>query len=101
MRYSLWSVLRTTPRGVYLLSLTQLAHDGTATYWNPAGIAHVGNAPILTAMHAEWFGGIGKYDFGSIAIPLNAQKKAAMGISVIRFGVDNIPNTLNLVNPDG
>lgn len=83
------------------LAVTSLAHDGTATYWNPAGIAHLGNAPILTAMHAEWFGGIGKYDFGSIAIPLNAQKQAAMGISVIRFGVDNIPNTLNLVNPDG
>jgi hypothetical protein len=36
MRYSLWSVLCTTPRGVYLLSLTQgaVAHSPIFGFWD-------------------------------------------------------------------
>jgi hypothetical protein len=51
-------------------------------------------------MHAEYFAGIGKYDFGSIAIPI-ADKKRTIGLSVLRFAVDDIPNTLYLIEPDG
>ncbi len=72
----------------------------TAGYWNPARLSTVQEYPNLAIMHAEYFGGIGKYDYGSIAFPIN-DKKRTLGVSVMRFGVDDIPNTLYLVEPDG
>jgi hypothetical protein len=75
-------------------------NDATAGYWNPAGLAHVKDNPSLSLMHAEYFAGIGKYDFGSLAIPV-ANNKRTIGISVLRFAVDDIPNTLYLIEPDG
>jgi hypothetical protein len=75
-------------------------NDATAGYWNPAGLVHVKDNPSISLMHAEYFAGIGKYDFGSLAIPV-ANKKRTIGISVLRFAVDDIPNTLYLIEPDG
>ena len=74
--------------------------DGTSGYWNPAGLADVKKYPSVYFMHAEYFAGIGKYDFASIALPLQDQKRA-LGLSIVRFAVDDIPNTLFLVEPDG
>ena len=37
-------------------------NDGTAGYWNPAGLVGVTNDPQVNLMHAEYFAGIGKYD---------------------------------------
>jgi len=74
--------------------------DATAGYWNPAGLVNVKDYPSLSLMHAEYFAGIGKYDYASMAIPLN-DKKRTIGLSILRFGVDDIPNTLFLVEPDG
>ncbi len=74
--------------------------DATSGYWNPAGLTGVKNDPSLSLMHAEYFAGIGKYDFGSLAIPV-ADNKRTIGISVLRFAVDDIPNTLYLIEPDG
>jgi hypothetical protein len=51
-------------------------------------------------MHAEYFAGIGKYDFGSLALPISGGKRT-LGISILRFAVDDIPNTVFLVEPDG
>jgi hypothetical protein len=85
------------------MSSAQVAHvaDGTAAYWNPAGLAMI-EAPIqLNAMHSEWFAGIAKYDFINICKTLNINRPAAFGVSVIRLGIDQIPYTLNLVSPDG
>lgn len=81
---------------------TQVASvkDAFAGYWNPAGLAEVWNAPDITLMHAEYFSGIGKYDFGAIAIPTKDNKRT-LALSALRFGVDDIPNTLYLVEPDG
>ena len=75
------------------------ANDLTAAYWNPAGLNHVENLQV-GLMHAEWFAGIAKYDYGSVALPI-ADNKQVVGLTYIRFGVDNIPNTLRLVEPDG
>lgn len=75
-------------------------NDGTAGYWNPAGLVGVKDFPSLNLMHAEYFAGIGKYDYGSIAIPLHDQKRV-VALSLLRFAVDDIPNTLFLVEPDG
>ncbi|MFT5747309.1 MAG: hypothetical protein ACI920_002693 [Saprospiraceae bacterium] len=77
-------------------------NDVTAGYWNPAGLANFGSdrGLQLGAMHAEWFAGIAKYDYLGATIPLaNADRR--IGLSMIRFGVDGIPNTLSLFEDDG
>lgn len=74
--------------------------DGTAGYWNPAGLSQIKDFPVLTLQHAEYFAGIGKYEFASLVKPL-AENKRVLGVSLIRFAVDDIPNTLYLVEPDG
>ncbi|WP_124635175.1 PorV/PorQ family protein [Taibaiella sp. KBW10] len=75
-------------------------HDVYATYWNPAGLAQMQNNAELGLMHSEYFGGIFKYDYGGLAIKLK-DKKRAIGVSFIRFATDNIPYTLDYVQPDG
>src|SRR6187399_709705 len=75
-------------------------NDGTASYWNPAGLVHIKDVPQLNIMHAEYFAGIGKYDFAGIAFP-SANKKRTVAITGLRFAVDDIMNTLFLVEPDG
>jgi hypothetical protein len=75
-------------------------NDGTAGYWNPAGLTGVKDVPSVNVMHAEYFSGIGKYDFASIALPL-AGNKRTIGVTALRFAVDDLPNTLALVEPDG
>jgi hypothetical protein len=74
--------------------------DGTSGYWNPANIALIKEDPSLSLMHAEYFAGIGKYDFAGIAIPVKNSGRS-IGFSLMRFGIDDIPNTLFLVEPDG
>ena len=82
-------------------SVVANVNDVTAGYWNPAGLVEI-EAPFqVMAMHSELFAGIAKYDYLAFAKPLNRQKKSAIGVSLIRLGIDNIPNTLNLVGPDG
>ena len=76
------------------------ASDGTAGYWNPAGLTGVENNPTISLMHASYFDNIGKYDYGSFAIPVSGNKRT-LGLSILRFAVDDIPNTLFLVQPDG
>jgi hypothetical protein len=74
--------------------------DGTSGYWNPAGLMNIKGDPQLNLMHAEYFAGIGKYDYASLALPLK-DKKRVLGLSLLRFAVDDIPNTIFLVEPDG
>lgn len=76
------------------------AKDATAGYWNPAGLVGIKDNPNVGIMHAEYFGGIAKYDYVSAGIPIQDNKRA-LGISLLRFAVDDIPNTLFLVEPDG
>lgn len=75
-------------------------NDGTAGYWNPAGLVSIKDYPQINLMHAEYFAGIGKYDYASIAFP-TANNKRTIGITGLRFAVDDIMNTLFLVEPDG
>jgi hypothetical protein len=75
-------------------------NDGTAGYWNPAGLTGVKDRPNINLMHAEYFAGIGKYDYLSIALP-TANNRRTIGFSALRFAVDDIMNTLFLVEPDG
>lgn len=76
------------------------SNDATSGYWNPAGLVVIRDQPAVSFMHAEYFSGIGKYDFASVIIP-SKNIKRTLGISMLRFAVDDIPNTLFLVEPDG
>lgn len=73
--------------------------DVSAAYWNPAGLNELETAQI-GFQHAQWFAGAGDYNYGGIVIPID-QGLRKVGISLIRFAVDDIPNTLNLIQPDG
>ncbi len=74
--------------------------DGTAGYWNPAALANIRDKPQLNLMHSEYYAGIGKYDFANLVLPLKDNKRT-LGLTLLRFAVDNIPNTILLVQPDG
>lgn len=76
--------------------------DATSVYWNPAGLTNVEGPFDVSLMHAEWFAGIAKYDYLSMAKTLgNREKKATIGVSIVRLGIDQIPYTFFLVSPDG
>jgi len=75
-------------------------NDGTGGYWNPAAIADIRTSPQLNLIHAEYFAGVGKYDYASLVLPLKDNKRS-LGLSLLRFAVDDIPNTVFLVQPDG
>lgn len=83
------------------LSNAMVSHvnDITAGYWNPAGLAQIKDDRQIAAMHAEYFAGIAKYDYGAIAAKIDDYSGAAF--SIIRFGVDDIPNTTELIDKQG
>ncbi|MEW6510439.1 MAG: PorV/PorQ family protein [Bacteroidota bacterium] len=69
-----------------------LANDVTAGYWNPAGLSRI-NYPQFVLMHDEQFGSLVNHDYGAVAIPFGAS--TSLALSVIRVGVDDIPDTRN------
>lgn len=73
-------------------------NDVNAVYWNPAGLVHVKDHQGAL-MHAEYYQGIGKYDYAGYATPIN--DKSAFAVSLIRFGVDDIMNTTELIDSQG
>ena len=77
-------------------------NDATAAYWNPAALANMEKTQgiNLGLMHTDWFAGISNYDYIGVAVPMQNNKRA-VGFSLIRFGIDKIPNTLSLYNSDG
>jgi len=82
-------------------SVAATVDDVTAGYWNPAGLTKIENPLQISAMHASWFGGIANYDYFGAAKVINERNKTVGAVSVIRMGIDAIPNTLSLVGPDG
>lgn len=80
-------------------SFVAIADDATAGYWNPAGLLRVQGDLQISLMHAEYFAGIAKYDFGAIAFPIDTM--STIGFTYIRFGVDDIPNTTQLIDAEG
>lgn len=74
-------------------------NDVTAGYWNPAGLSLIKGDLQFALMHAEYFAGISKYDYAALAAPIDSMRHAAF--SAIRFGTDDIPNTLDLVDANG
>ena len=82
-------------------SVAASVDDITAAYWNPAGLAKIEAPAQITAMHASWFGGIANYDYLAAGKRFDSKNNSYGAMSLIRMGVDNIPNTLNLIGPDG
>lgn len=72
--------------------------DVNSGYWNPAGLVNLEDKQI-SVMHASYFANIANYDYAAFAMPLD--DRSAVGLSVIRFGVDDILNTTQLIDDEG
>ncbi|MAN26665.1 MAG: hypothetical protein CMH15_03235 [Mesonia sp.] len=79
-------------------SVVATTNDVNAAYWNPAGLMELEDNQI-SLMHASYFANIANYDYIAGAMPLD--RESAVAFSVIRFGVDNIMNTTQLIEEDG
>jgi len=77
-------------------TMCALTDDVTSAYWNPAGLTRMDKRYQLALMHAEYFAGIAKYDYGGLAYKIDTNQSVAF--SYIRFGVDNIMNTTQLID---
>ncbi|GGW60416.1 hypothetical protein GCM10008085_09790 [Winogradskyella epiphytica] len=72
--------------------------DVNAGYWNPAGLVHLEDNQ-LSLMHSSYFANIANYNYIGYAMPLD--DRSAVGISLIRFGVDDILDTTQLIDDQG
>lgn len=73
-------------------------NDVNSGYWNPAGLIHLEDNQ-LALMHASYFANIANYNYIAFAMPLD--QESAVGISLIRFGVDDILDTTQLIDDEG
>ncbi len=73
--------------------------DATAGFWNPAGLVKTRGDVQIDLMHNSYFGGIAKFDYGSIAAKVDATSTAAF--SIMRFAVDDIIDSTDLIDKDG
>ena len=78
---------------------TAATNDVTAAYWNPAGLLNIKEKYQFGAMHAEYFAGIAQYDYLGFATKVDSL--SSIGISAVRFGVDDIPDTRFLFDVAG
>lgn len=72
--------------------------DVNSGYWNPSGLVKLEDSQI-SVMHASYFANIANYDYLAGAMPLD--EKSAVAFSMIRFGVDDIMNTTQLIDDQG
>nr|WP_294894313.1 PorV/PorQ family protein [uncultured Pedobacter sp.] len=81
-------------------SVVASTSDVTSGYWNPAGLVNMKSQSQASLMHSEYFSGIAKYDYAGFSTFV-ADNTAVVGASLIRFGVDDIPDTSELIDADG
>lgn len=74
------------------------SNDVNSAYWNPAGLVHLEDHQGAL-MHASYFANIAQYDYAAYAKPID--DRSAYAISFIRFGVDDILNTTELIDGQG
>ncbi len=79
-------------------AVTAHTNDVNSGYWNPAGILNLEDNQ-LALMHSSYFANIANYDYAAFAMPLD--NRSAIGISLIRFAVDDIFNTTQLIDNQG
>ncbi|MEM6297479.1 MAG: PorV/PorQ family protein [Bacteroidota bacterium] len=76
-----------------------VTNDVTAAYWNPAGLLAMRDKHEIGLMHTSYFGGIANYDYLGFATKLDSSN--VIGISAVRLGVDDIPDTRFLIDENG
>ncbi|WP_449301479.1 putative type IX sorting system protein PorV2 [Pseudotenacibaculum haliotis] len=79
-------------------SVVATTNDVNAVYWNPAGLVNIEDYQG-SIMYASYFAGIANYNYAAFAMPID--KQSALGVSLIRFGVDDILNTTELIDSQG
>lgn len=73
--------------------------DVESAYWNPAGLTGLQRTYEVGAMHASYFAGMASYNHIGLAHKIDTL--SALAFTAIRFGVDDIPNTTDLIDADG
>ena len=79
-------------------AVTAMTGDVNSGYWNPAGLLKIEDSEA-SLMHASYFANIAQYDYAAYAKKID--DRSAWGISLIRFGVDDILNTTQLIDNQG
>ena len=79
-------------------AVTSHTADVNSGYWNPAGLVNLEDNQ-LSLMHSSYFANIAQYDYAAYAKKID--DRSAWGISLIRFGVDDILNTTQLIDNEG
>lgn len=79
-------------------AVTAFTGDVNSGYWNPAGLLKIEDSEA-SLMHASYFANIAQYDYAAYAKKIDDQ--SAWGVSLIRFGVDDILNTTQLIDSEG
>ncbi|MGB1170293.1 MAG: PorV/PorQ family protein, partial [Flavobacteriaceae bacterium] len=74
------------------------SNDVNSGYWNPAGLVNIKDYQGAL-MHSSYFAGIANYNYAAFAMPID--NRSALGVSIIRFGVDDILNTTELIDSQG
>lgn len=69
-------------------AFSALADDGSAIYWNPAGIAQIRDSEV-SVMHAFLYNGLASYDNISYCQPL--PNDVTIGVNLTRLTVSDIP----------
>lgn len=75
-------------------AFSAVADDATAPFWNPAGMIYLPYREVVF-QHAERFGNLLNQDYLSAVFPLGGPDghQSALGVSVVRLAVDDIPIT--------
>ncbi|MEM6631204.1 MAG: hypothetical protein AAF694_16095 [Bacteroidota bacterium] len=74
----------------------------SSAYWNPAALSTTDEkGPELGLMHASYFANVANYNYLGASFGLKGEQNRRLALTYIRMGVDDIPNTLQLVEPDG
>lgn len=79
-------------------SVVAATEDVNSGYWNPAGLVNLKDYQG-SIMHSSYFAGIANYNYIAFAMPIDGRN--SVGISMIRFGVDDILNTTELIDNQG
>lgn len=79
-------------------AVTGYTGDVNSGYWNPAGLLKIEDSEAAL-MHASYFANIAQYDYAAYAKKID--DRSAWGVSLIRFGVDDILNTTQLIDGEG
>jgi len=80
-------------------SVIASTNGANSAYWNPSALAYQKNKYEFAGMHSEYFAGIAKFDYLGGSYKIN--DSSTLAATILRFGIDNIPNTLELIDKNG